>query len=120
MNTKPFLIILAVSFGLAIVGSIAGGVLQSAFKLTTDQLGPGWVRVIKLSYLALFGMIGFSLVPVALNYFVSMQIRIGNGELAVIKWLSAHMRQVVYAVWGLLVVGLGIALPAAVRAGFFK
>lgn len=120
MNTRPFLIILGVSFGLLILGSIAGSILQSTLKLTTDQLGPGWVRVIKLTCLALFGVIGFSLVPVALNWFVAMQVKIGNGELVVIRWLSAHLRQVVYAVWGLFAVGLAIAIPAAIRGGFLK
>lgn len=120
MNTRPFLIVLGVSLGLLILGSLAGGVLQSASKLTTEQIGPTWVRVIKLSCMTLFGVIGFSLVPVALNGFIAMQTRIGNGELAVISWLSAHLRQVVYTVWGLLALGLGLALPAAIRDGFLR
>jgi hypothetical protein len=120
MNTKPFLVAMGVAFGLVILGSIAGGILQSAFKLTTDQIDPVWVRVVKLAYLALLGVIGFSLVPVLLNWFVAMQIRIGNGELALIKWLSAHQWQVIYAFWGLYAVGLAIAIPAAIRGGFLK
>jgi hypothetical protein len=49
-----------------------------------------------------------------------MQIKIGNGEFAPVRWLAEHERQVVYACWGMIAVGLAISLPAAIRDGFFK
>jgi hypothetical protein len=120
MNTKPFLIAVGIAFGLVIFGSIVGGVLQSKFKITIDQVDPTWIMAIKLFYLLLFLVIGFALVPVALNYFITMQIKIGNEDFVLIKWLATNAPQVVYGLWALFIVGLCIALPAAIKGGFFK
>jgi hypothetical protein len=120
MNTKPFAIILAVSLGLMVLGSIAGGVLQSKMKLTMEQLGSTWALSIKLTYLVLFFVMGFSLVPLALHYFITMQGRIGHADLTLVRWLAAHETQVVYAIWGFFAVGLAFALPAAMKGGFLK
>lgn len=120
MHTKPFLIAVAVSFGLMMLGSIAGGVLQSKLKITIEQLDPTWVLAIKLFYLLLFLVLGFSLVPVALRFFISKQGEIGNQDFMLIKWLAANEPQVVYGVWVIFIVGLCIALPAAIKGGLFK
>lgn len=120
MNTKPFLIALGIAFGLVILGSIVGGVLQSKFKVTIEQIDPTWTMSIKLFYLMLFVVIGFSLIPVVLNYFISMQIKIGNEDFVLIKWLATNSPKVVYGIWALFIVGLCIALPAAIKGGLFK
>jgi hypothetical protein len=45
--------------------------------------------------------------------FITMQIRAGNGELAVIKWLQAHEWTAVGSFWGLFATGLIIAFALA-------
>jgi len=45
-------------------------------------------------------MMGFSLVPLVLRLFITLQIRIGNGEFFPIKWLQANEQIVVFGVWG--------------------
>lgn len=120
MNTEPFLIAMAVSFGLIILASFTGGVLRSRFKITIKQLGPTWPLVIKLFYLILFGVIGFCLVPLVLHFFFSMQVEIDNDDLVLIKWLAANEPQMVYGLWALFVAGLVIALPAVIKGSLFR
>jgi len=120
MKTEPFLITLAVSSCLIILGSITIVVLQSTLKVTIERLGPVWTLVIKLIYLMFFLVMAFSLVPVVLHFFFSVQIKIGNGDLVLIRWLAANEPLVVYSVWGMLVSGLVIALPAVVKGGLLK
>ena len=118
MNTKICLIVFASVFGLLIVSAIIGNILESNGTLKT--LSPRGVAAVKMFYFALFCVLVFSLVPLLLKYFISAQIKIGNEELFLIKWLQAHEQGVVFGFWTLCVIGLCMALPAAMRAGFFK
>jgi len=38
----------------------------------------------------------FAIVPLAVRFFLVMQVKIGNGEFALIKWFQAHEQAVVY------------------------
>jgi len=120
MNTKIFLIILASAFGLIIVGAIVGGIMESHGTFTEETIGPKGITVIQIIYFILFCIMGFALVPIVIRYFIAMQIKIGNGELFLIKWLQAHEQGVIYGFWSLFVIGLCIAVPAAIKDGFFK
>ena len=118
MNIKICLITLASAFGLLIVGAIIGNILES--NGTLETLGTKGITAIKLTYFVLFCVMGFTIVPVALKYFITMQIKIGNGEFFLIKWIQIHERAVIYGFWSLFVIGLCIAIPAAIKDGFFK
>jgi len=120
MDTRPFLIALILSFFLMILTAVAAGLIRSRHKDTTGDVGPKWKLLIKVFYLLLFGVAAFSLVPAVVHFFLSAQIRIGNGDLLVIKWITAHEKQVVFGIWGLFGAGLAMALPAAKKDGFFK
>lgn len=118
MNIKICLIILASAFGLLIIGAIIGNILESSGTLET--LRTKGITAIKLTYFVLFCVIGFSLVPLLIKYFISGQIKIGNEEFFLIKWIQAHEKGVIYGFWSLFLIGLCIALPAAIKDGFFK
>jgi len=120
MNQRVWLIVFAASFGLMLAGAIIGNILESKGVLTKEALGTNGVYAIKLFFFTLFCIAALSLVPLAVRYFIAMQIKIGNGEFSLIKWLQAHESTVVFCFWGLCVVGLFLALPAARKAGFFK
>jgi len=120
MDTKLYLIILLTSFGLMILGAVAGGILESAGIVTGDSLGPRATTVINSVYLVLFFIMGFSLVPLVLRLFITLQIKIGNGEFFPIKWLQANELAVVIGVWGLYVIGIGIILTLVKPADLFK
>ncbi|MBN1545042.1 MAG: hypothetical protein JW902_00115 [Syntrophaceae bacterium] len=120
MNNRICLIIFILAVGLLITGAIVGNILESSGKLTAASLGPRGITAVKISFFALFCIMVFSLIPLLLKAFVAMQIKIGNGDLFVIKWLQAHEAAVIYGFWSLLLIGLCIAVPAAIRQGFFK
>jgi len=71
-------------------------------------------------YFALFCATAFSLVPLAIRFFIIMQIKIGNGEFFLIKWIQAHEQAVIYGFWIFFVIGLCIAMPAAIKDVFLK
>lgn len=120
MDTKLFLVILLSSFGLMIFGAVAGGILESAGIINRDTLGPRAATVINAIYLALFFIMGFSLVPLVLRLFITMQIKIGNGEFFPIKWLQANEQIVVFGVWGIYLIGIIIILALVKPSELFK
>ena len=118
MNTKACLIVFVSAFGLLIVSAIIGNILES--NGTVKALSPKGIAVVKMFYFALFCVLGFSIVPLALRFFISAQIKIGNGEFFLIKWLQAHEQGFVLGVWIMSIIGLCISLPAAIKDGMFK
>jgi len=120
MRTKACLIVIGAAAGLLVIGAVVGNVLESAGILTRETLGPKGVAAVKLLFFTLFCVFGFALVPLLIKYFIYLQIRIGNAELAPIRWLQAHERAVVYAGWSLVAAGVALGLPVALRHGFFK
>ena len=120
MNIRICLIVAAATLGVIVAGAVIGNILESAGLLTREGLGPKGVGIVKLFYLFLFMVLGLALVPLLFKAFLALQIRIGNGEAFPVQWLLSHERSVVYGFWGLIVLGLLMALPAAWRNGFFK
>lgn len=120
MNTKIFLIILASAFGLIIFSAIVGGVLESSGKLTVEAIGSTGITAIKIYFFALFCIMCFTLVPIFIRLFIVMQIKIGNGEFFLIKWFQENEQGIIYGFWSLIVIGLCLSIPVAIKDGFFK
>jgi hypothetical protein len=118
MNVKTCLIIIASAFGIMLAGAVIVNVLEWYGIL--NNAGPGVISAVKWAYFVLFCIMGFCLVPVVIRYFISAQIKIGNGEHSLIKWLQASEQTVIYGFWSLFIIGLCIALPVAVKQGFFR
>ena len=118
MNTKPYLIVFVATLALIIVSAVIGNVLES--NGTLGRLGSETITAVKAFYFTLFCVLFFSIVPVVLRYFISMQIKIGNADFFLIQWLQAHERKVVYGFWIFCVIGVCIAVPAAIKGGFFN
>jgi hypothetical protein len=108
VNTKTYLIILGASFALMIVGAIVGNILESNGTLSQKKLGPRGTAAIAAAYLAVFCVMAFAIVPLAVRFFIAMQVRIGNGEFALIQWFQAHEQAVVHGFWGMMVIGICI------------
>ncbi len=113
MNTKLYVIILASSLGLMVLGAIIGGILESSGTVTRASLGSRGITLIIMVYGLLFCLAAFALVPLALRFFISMQIKIGNGEFFIVKWLQTHEATVVYCCWGVFILGVAIAFALA-------
>jgi hypothetical protein len=60
----------------------------------------------------LFLVFAYSLVPLMVHLFVRMQRRVGNADVAPIRWAGANEKRVTFGFWGLWTLGLAIALPA--------
>ncbi len=118
MNTKISIIIFVSALVVLIVSAIVGNILESNGTLKT--LSPKGIVAVKIFYFAVFCVLAFSLVPIVLKYFISGQIKIGNEESFLIQWLQTHEKGVVYGFWALCVIGLSMAVPAAIKDGFFK
>jgi hypothetical protein len=120
MNTKVFLIIFLSAFGLVILSAIIGNILEAKGALTKEAIGPRGVLVGKAWFFGLFCVLAFSMVPLALRWFLVQQGKIGNAEVGMVRFLQAHEQAVVYGIWGVFVVGLCLAVPAAIKDGFFE
>ncbi len=108
VNTKMYLSIFGSSFALMIVGAIVGNILESNGTLSQEKLGPRGTAAVTVAYLALFCAMAFAIVPLAVRFFIVMQVKIGNGEFALTKWFQAHEQAVVYGFWGMMVIGICI------------
>jgi len=118
MNKKVCLIVFASAFGLFVVSALIGNMLEPSGDVKT--FSPKVRTAVKVFYFALFCVLGFFIVPLAIQFFVTMQIKIGNGDLFLVKWLQAHDLGTVIGVWIMFIIGLCISLPAAIQDGFFK
>jgi hypothetical protein len=113
MDTKPFIILFSVSFGLILLGAIIGNLLGASGALTKEKLGPNGIAVVMVFFFVLFLLMVFSLVPLFVRTFIALQIRIGNGEFFLIQWLQENERGVVYGFWGFCAAGLIIMYALA-------
>jgi hypothetical protein len=113
VNMKVRLIAFLAAFGLMIVAAIIGNVLESKGLLTREKLGPDGVAAGMMIYFGLFCLICFTIVPLAVRIFLIGQTKIGNGQLAIIKWLQAHENAVVFAAWGFFILSLIIIYALA-------
>jgi hypothetical protein len=120
VNTTVFMIVCGAAFGLIILSGVIGNILESSGIVTRESLGSQGIGVIKIIQFVLFCMLCFSFVPLVVRAFIVLQLKIGNGEFFLVRWIQTHEQAVVYGFWGLMAVGLSIALPAAIKDGFFQ
>jgi hypothetical protein len=120
MNTNAFMIMAGAALGLIILSAVIGNMLESSGIITREGLGSRGISVMKVIQFVLFGLLCFSIVPLVVRAFVVLQLKIGNAEFFLVRWIQAHEQAVVYGFWGMMVVGLCLSLPAAIKEGFFK
>jgi hypothetical protein len=96
------------SFAALIILSVIGKALDVQ-NVVRNREAAG--TIVKLTAFSLFLILGFSLLPVMLHLFVIAQGKIGNGELAPIRFLRQHEIGVTLAFWGMFTAGLLVALP---------
>lgn len=117
MNTRLWLIIFVAAVTVTVVSAVIGAILESSG--TVGPPGSETITAIKIVYFALFCVLVFALIPLLLRFFISMQSRIGTADFFVIRWLRVHEKGVVYGFWIFCLLGLGIAVSAAIKYGFF-
>jgi hypothetical protein len=72
-----------------------------------------------IGFLGLSAALVFSVVPVMVKLVLGVQAGIGNAGHPVVAGLIAHERVIVFVFWGLIALGLVIAVPAAIIDGAF-
>ena len=120
MNIKLFTVLFFGTLGLIIVSAIIGNILEAKGIITKDILGSKGVTAVLSFYFILFCILAFSLIPLALRFFLNMQVKIGNAKLVIIRWLQTHEQSVVYGFWGLIVIGFIIIFSLVKPADLFK
>ena len=110
---KTRLIAFLAAFGLTIIAAIIGNVLESKGILTREKMGPRALLTVYGVFFGLFCLICVTLIPLVIRLCSSGQIKIGNGEVAVIKWLQQHENAVVIGLWAFFFFGLFIIFALA-------
>ena len=120
MSIKLFSIIFLGTLGLIIVSAIIGNILEAKGILTKEMIGANGVKTVLVFYFSLFCVMAFSLVPLVLRFFLNMQVKIGNEDFFLIRWLQVHEQSVVYGFWGLIIIGLIIIFLLVKPSEMFK
>lgn len=115
MNAMLFLIILISAFALIPLSNYIFNFLESNGILTKITIASKDLSPRKIFQFMMFLIAGFSAFPVAVRFFISMQIKIGNGELPLVKFLQAHEQACIIFVWCCLILGLCFALPGSIE-----
>lgn len=116
LSLRAHAIICASIFAAIIILAMLGSALHDS-GIVED--GP----TIRLSAMILFfGLtvaLMFSFVPVMVKLVLGFQVGIGNAGQPVVAALIARERLIVFVIWGLIALGLVIAVPAAIIDGAF-
>ena len=108
MNIKIPLIVFLSAFCMVLIGSIIGTILESSGTASAPTIGIKGIDPIKVAFFALFCVMSFSFVPLAVRFFIFMQIKIGNGEFILVKYFQEHEKTIVYGFWIMIIIGFGI------------
>lgn len=112
MTLRKNVIVCGSLFGTLIGTAIIGNVLQSAGVAPLS----GTARYLAMfGFFGLFIAFGFSAVPVMVKTVIAAQTRAGP----VAEGLACHQNAIIYGIWGLMIAGSVIAIPAAVIGGIF-
>ncbi len=119
MNAKLFLIICVSAFALIPLSDPIFNSLESKAVVTKITIDSRDVSLCTIFQFAMFLVMGFSIWPPVLRLFLFLQIKIGNAELPLVKFLQSNEKAFIYFVWCMLFIGLCIALPGSLKEGFF-
>ena len=68
----------------------------------------------------LFCAMVFAFIPLVIKLFIFIQLKIGDSELFLVKFLQTHEQSIAYCLRGMCILGLIISLPAAIKDGFLE
>jgi len=120
MSLKAWALVCASAFAVIIVSAIIGAMLESSGTLNDEVVRYKGQNMVQVAFFILFWILGFTIIPCVIKLFIFLQIKIGNGEFFMIKWLQAHEQKVIYALWSMVFIGMCLAVPSAIKDGLFK
>ncbi len=116
LSLRTHVMISAGIFAVIIVLAMVGNALQVG-EVVQDS--PAIRLSAMIVFLGLCAALMFSLVPVMVKLVLGVQAGIGNAGHPVVAGLIAYERVIVVVFWGLIALGLVIAVPAAIMDGAF-
>jgi hypothetical protein len=115
-SLKAHAIITGGLFAAIIAMAMIGGVLHDQGYLPDSSATQLAARII---FFGLFLAFAYSTIPLGLKLFLAGQTVVGNADVGIIRAVAAHQTGVVIGAWLFISLGLAIAIPAALRDGFF-
>jgi hypothetical protein len=116
-SLRTHAIISGALFVFMILIAVAGNALISSG--TVKDLGP-FQTPARILFFAIFAAFGLSLIPLMVKLVIGAQLRAGNANVGMIRVLADHQVAIVWTFWILILLGLAVALPAAIREGFIS
>ena len=117
LSLKAHAIISGALFATMIVGAIVGNIAHDSGLLRD---GSTVQFVVMITYFTLFVAFGYSMIPLMVKLVLKGQGAIGNSNVGVVRVAVANERTIVIAFWVLITLGLAVALPEAIKDGFFS
>jgi hypothetical protein len=93
--------------------ALLGNALQASGTITAT---PGITLAAMIAFGSLAAGLAFSAVPVIIKLVLGVQVRTNAGGLGIAR-LVRRERALVFVLWGLMALGLAIAVPAAIIDG---
>ena len=109
---KRHILVAFCCFSFFILLSIIGSYLEKTGAINREDINmPIYLGLVFI----IFFILCFSIVRPLLRVFVKLQRRTGNGDLAVIQFISKHEKRITWGVWAFFTIGLMIAFPTILR-----
>jgi hypothetical protein len=114
-NIQKFIWMAAGSFVLIILLSITGELLKKYSNIPVEKIESEYAHYMIMIPLILFFVLIVAVVPLFLRIFTYLQTSIGNGALAMVKFIRTHERIITYVVWIIMFIVSLIIVPTAIK-----
>ena len=104
-------------FATIIIIAVAGNIAEAN---GVPRPPPPLQMVLKIVFLSLTLALGLSFIPLMVKFVLQGQIWAGNQDRPFIKTMIEHQAMIVWVIGGLIVAGLIVAIPAAIKDGFLS
>ena len=116
LSTKTYVLVFLSAIAALVLLGVAAAILQ---RTTAYRDGVALETPVKIFAFAVFLAMGVSGMPLMLRLFLAGQRHLGNAGHPLVRLLADHETLVVVGFWSVCVVGLAIAMPVAIKDGFF-
>jgi hypothetical protein len=116
LSLKTHALITGGLFAAIIVMAMIGSALHDSGYIADSSASQLAAKII---FFTLFLAFGFSAIPLMVKLVLAGQVGIGNADVGIVRLVAAHETRIVIGFWLFLGLGLAIAIPAAIRDGFF-
>ncbi len=116
-SLRAHAIIFFAIFAAIIVVAVAGNIAE-AYGVSRPP--PALQTALQIVFLGLTLALGLSFIPLMVKFVLQGQVWAGNQDRPFIKTMIEHQTTIIWVIWGLIVAGLVVAIPAAIKDGFLS